>query len=88
MGKTYILTPADAVTQHTNAEATVVLGSTVVKGLDVNGVFQSAVLDQSTVGDGAVFAGKTHGESEVDLGIGVEVDGAKLNNVSHACHRG
>lgn len=50
-------------------------------------MFQSAVLDQSAVGDRAIFAGETHGEAEVDLGIGIEVDGTKLNNVTHACQR-
>lgn len=62
----------------------VVAGCALVELANVNGVLESAVLDQGALGDVLVVLGQAHDEAQVDLGVRVELAGAQLNNVAHA----
>lgn len=59
-------------------------GHTLIQGRKVDSMLERTVLDQLTLRDVAVVAYKTHGEAERDLGVGVELRGAKLDDVAHA----
>lgn len=62
----------------------VIAGRTLVKRLEVYGVLQGAILDESALGDVVVVLGEAHDKAEVDLGVGVELAGAQLDDVAHA----
>ncbi|VUC23123.1 unnamed protein product [Clonostachys rosea] len=60
---------------------------TLVESLEINGVFESAVLNQGPIRDMLIVLGKAHDEAETDLGIGVKFAGAELDDVAHAFGR-
>lgn len=64
--------------------STIIASSTLVQALEVDGVFEGAVFDESALGDVLVILGETHDEAEVRLGIRVEFADAELDDVSHA----
>lgn len=82
--QTYIGASLDAVPQQTDTQGTVVLGSTLVELVKVDGVLERTVFDQAPLRNLMVVLGQTHGETKEDLGIGVQLLGAKLNDVSKA----
>ena len=45
-------------------------------------MLKGAILDQSALRDVSVVSCKAHGETEIDLWVGVKFLGAKLDNVS------
>ncbi|CAG9937185.1 unnamed protein product [Clonostachys rosea f. rosea IK726] len=59
----------------------------LVELLEIDGVFESAVLDQRPIRDMLIIPGKAHDEAEADLGIGVEFAGAELDDIAHALGR-
>ena len=62
----------------------VVPRSALVESLEVNSVLQRAVLNQGALWDVLVVLGQAHDEAEVDLGVGVELAGAELDDVAQA----
>lgn len=82
--KTYISTSLNTVSEETDALGTVVLGGAFVELVKVDGVLERAILDQAALGDLIVVLGQTHSEAKEDLGIGVQLLGAKLDDVSEA----
>lgn len=47
-------------------------------------MFEGAVFDKAALGDVLVVFGQAHDEAQVDLGVGVELAGAKLDDIAHA----
>lgn len=74
---TYIGRAADAVPEHLNSPGAIVLARTFVQLLEINGMLQRAVLDQTPLWDVWVVLDQTHGESEVGLRVGIQVLGTE-----------
>jgi hypothetical protein len=62
----------------------VVAGGALVELVEVDGVLEGAVLDEGALGDVGVVLGQAHDEAEVDLGVGIQLAGAELNDVADA----
>lgn len=62
----------------------VILDCALVQRLEVDGMLESAVLDQRAFWDVLVVLGQAHDEAEADLGIGIEFAGAELEDIAYA----
>ena len=58
----------------------------VVQCVDVDGVLERAVLDELSLRNMPELTGEAHGEAEPGFGIGVQLGGAELDDVAHACY--
>lgn len=62
----------------------IISGRALVQLLKINGMLERAVLHKRALGDVLVILSKAHHETEAELGIGVELAGAQLDDVAHA----
>ncbi|CAH0048853.1 unnamed protein product [Clonostachys solani] len=85
--ESYLSCSFDAGAQQLHAVSSVIAGSAFVELLEIDGMFESAVLDQRPIRDMLIVLGKAHHEAEADLGIGVEFAGAELDDIAHAFGR-
>lgn len=74
------------------AEELETVGAVVARGALVNlaniySVLESAVLDEGAVGNALIVPREAHDEAKADLGVGVELAGAELDNVAQALGR-
>lgn len=77
----------DAAAQEVETVSAVVAGGALVELLDVDGVLQGAILDEGALGNLLVVLGQAHDEAEADLGVGVELARAELDDVAQALGR-
>lgn len=84
MDKTNLFTASDARLQHIETKSPVILDRAFIQLLKVHPVLERAFLHQGTLWNLVIVLCQTHGEAEVDLGIGIQMRGAQLNNVPHA----
>lgn len=83
--KSYLGTPADATPQHVHAESTIVLARAVTELVEVNGMFESAVFKMTALRDVLIVFDQAHSKTKVDLGVRVDIGGAKQHDISQAC---
>ena len=57
--------------EQLKAMSSIIASSTFVKGIEVDSVFQSAVLDERTFGNMLVVTGQAHDEPKARLGVGI-----------------
>src|SRR5690625_3413652 len=80
----YLGSALDARAQQLQAVCAVVARGTLVERLEVDGVLESAVFDESTLRNVLVVLSQTHDEAQVDLGVRVQLAGAELDDVAEA----
>jgi hypothetical protein len=66
---------------------TVVTSGALVEGLEIDGVLQSTVFDESALGNMLVVLGQAHDKTEVDLGVGIEFASAEFEDVAETLGR-
>ncbi|KAK1252933.1 hypothetical protein MKX08_004120 [Trichoderma sp. CBMAI-0020] len=76
--------PLDTVSQQLNAVGSLITGGALIELVEVDGMLQSAVLDERAIGDLGVVLGQAHDEAEMDLGVGIELAGAEFDDVADA----
>lgn len=79
---TYVGGAADAVPEHLDPPGAVILARTLVQLLEINGVLQRAILDETPLRDVWVVLDQTHGESKIGLRVGVDVLSTEQHNVT------
>lgn len=83
----YCCTPANAPSQHVNAEAAIVLTRTIAKLVEIDGMLECTILDETALRDVLIVFDQAHGETEVRFGIRIQITGAKQHDVSQAYGR-
>lgn len=84
---THLRTPLHAVPEHTNTESAIILGRALVQPLKVDGVFERAVLNETSLGNMPVVPGHAHGKSKKRFGVGIQLLRAELDYVPKALLR-
>lgn len=79
---TYIGRAADTVPEHFDSPRAVILARALVQLLEIDGMLQRAVLDETPLRDMWVVLDQTHGESKVGLRVGVYVLGTEQHDVT------
>lgn len=79
---TYIGRAADAVPEHLDSPGAVVLARALVQLLEIDGMLQRAVLNETPLRDVWVVLDHTHGEPKVGLRVGVYVLGTEQHDVT------
>ncbi|CEI40202.1 unnamed protein product [Fusarium venenatum] len=73
--------------QETQPIASILLHSTFVQLLEIDGRFEGAVFDKGSSGDIAVVTAQAHNKTQIYLRVGVKLAGAKFNDIAHAFRR-
>nr|POE72274.1 hypothetical protein CFP56_12150 [Quercus suber] len=77
-------TSVEASLQHINAEATIVLHSTLIDFVHGDTMLESTVFNQRPFWNVRVLLRQTHSEAEIDFRIGVHFSSTQLNDVTKA----
>lgn len=76
--------PGNALSQQINAVGTIILARAVVELLKVKSMFECAAFHELFVRDVAVVIRQAHGETKIDLGIGIQSRGTELDDIAKA----
>lgn len=82
LGNVVVGAPLDALLEEINALGAVILANALVQSTEIDAVLKSTVLNQILGWNLGVVARQTHGETEGNLGVSVEVGGTEFDNVS------
>lgn len=68
---TYICATLDALAEKLETVRAVISGSAFVESCEVDGVFKSAVFNETAFGNMFIIFGQAHDKAQTDLGVGV-----------------
>lgn len=81
---TQISASRNTIPQQAHAVSAVILAHTLIEGSEINPMFQGAVFDEGLSGNELIVAFEAHGETKIDLRIGILGCSAKEEDIAQA----